>query len=84
MWDCFSVKTVASRKLYRKRRKKTLNTSMHWAREEEWRTDLPQKTEGETPTGKAQKLLAPKIGVRKGRVQRPEDKNGTRTVSEKL
>ena len=68
MWDCFSVKTVASRKLYRKRRKKTLNTSMHWGREEEWRTDLPQKTEGETPIGKAQKLLFPcQKTVKKGK-----------------
>ena len=28
--------------------------------------------------------LAPKTGVWKGRVQRPEDKKGTRAVSEKL
>jgi hypothetical protein len=41
---------------------------MHWGREEEWRTDLPQKTEGETPTGKAQKLLFPcQKTVKKGK-----------------
>ena len=43
---------------------------MHWGREEEWRTDLPQKTEDETPTGKAQKLLFPcQKSVEKGRVR---------------
>ena len=36
----FGGKTVASRKLYRKKRKKSLKTSMQGGRVEEWKTNL--------------------------------------------
>ena len=44
---------------FAKKKKKICETSMHWGREEGSTTDLSQKTELQTPTGKAHKLLFP-------------------------